>query len=361
MTFVAIPTAASRIAKAKASLDEVEALAASYEPKVAAALLKALEEQGDKLDLDKLAAALANGNMGAVLDMIGDLPLGPVNDALQDVVWAGGAFAAAAAVPITGAVFHFNRLNPILIQWLQNYTLGLIREISDSTKTAVRDQLIDGMRRGIGPRSQAKQIKASVGLTQRQSAAVANFRKELETFHQKRSAAGWNLGAKIDRVNGAQVFKPSADGTPKDGIDARRLRDFRYDKTLIRAMEQNKPLTPEQVDKMVAAYARKYRKYRAEMIARTESMRALNIGVQDGWRQAVEAGKVPEGLVRRFWKVAHDERLCEICSPVPDMNDGGVKLGQPFATPKGPVMLPPLHPSCRCHPFIRVLEPAELR
>jgi hypothetical protein len=89
-------------------------------------------------------------------------------------------------------------------------------------------------------------------------------------------------------------------------------------------------------------------------------MRALNIGVQEGWRQAVMENKVVEALVRRFWKVAHDERLCEVCSKVPDMNKKGVGLGQPFATPIGPVMLGPLHPDCRCHLFIRQLEPEEL-
>jgi hypothetical protein len=49
-------------------------------------------------------------------------------------------------------------------------------------------------------------------------------------------AGGYNLGAKIDRVNGAQVFKPGVDGTPKDGITERRLRDFRYDKQLLRSV-----------------------------------------------------------------------------------------------------------------------------
>jgi hypothetical protein len=89
-------------------------------------------------------------------------------------------------------------------------------------------------------------------------------------------------------------------------------------------------------------------------------MRALNIGVQDGWRQAVMEGKVVEDLIRRFWKVARDERLCEICSPVPSLNKKGVKLGQPFTTPKGPTMLGPLHPDCRCHVFIRQMEPEQI-
>lgn len=355
--FVTIPRRAA-VEKAKATIDQVEALAASYEPGIAKAVLKALQEASDGLDLDKLAAALASGNLSAVMDML-QLDLGALGNALQDAAWGGGAMAAAS-VPVGGAVFHFHRLNPVLVDWLQNYTLGLIREIDRTTKEAVRVQLVEGMRLGKGPRAQARHIKSIVGLTDRQAAAVANFRKELETFHMKRSAGGWNLGAKIDRRNNGQIFRPDASGKPKDGILERRLRDFRHDKQLARALETGKALTPAQVDKMVDGYARKYRKYRAETIARTESMRALNIGVQEGWRQAVQDGKIVEALVRRTWKVASDERLCEVCSPVPKLNPKGVGLGQPFTTPKGPVMLPPLHPSCRCHVFIRQLEPEEL-
>lgn len=356
--FVTIPRRREAVDKAKTTLDEVEALAASYEPGIAKAILTALEKQGDDIDLDMLAEALATGNLQAVLDMLAGT-LGGVADALQDVVWAGGAYAAAA-VPVRGTVFHFNRLNPVLVDWLQSYTFGLIREVDKGTTEAIRDQLLQGMRSGKGPRQQAKEIKQVVGLTQRQANAVANFRKELETFHMRSSAAGWNLGAKIDRRNQAQVFRPDAQGKPKDKILERRLRDFRYDGQLARSMNEGKALTPAQVDKMVGAYARKYRKYRAETIARTESMRALNMGIQEGWRQAVMEGKVEEHLIRRFWKVARDERLCELCAPIPGYNKKGVALGQPFTTPSGPRTLPPVHPSCRCHIFIRRMEPEEL-
>jgi hypothetical protein len=203
-------------------------------------------------------------------------------------------------------------------------------------------------------------LKQIVGLTEKQAQAVANFRAELETFHERKTGGGYGLGKKIDRVNGAQVFKPDASGKPKDGILERRLRDFRFDGQLKRAAAQGKPLTEAQIDKMVTAYANKFRKFRANTIARTESMRALSMGTQEAWRQAAMEGKVDETLIRRFWKVAHDERTCEVCAPVPGMNPDGVGLAVPFATPKGPVMLPPLHPNCRCHPFIRQLEPQEL-
>jgi hypothetical protein len=39
----------------------------------------------------------------------------------------------------------------------------------------------------------------------------------------------------------------------------------------------------------------------------------------------------------------------------------GVPFATPFATPKGPIMLPPgVHPNCRCTVFIRFYEPIQI-
>jgi hypothetical protein len=361
------------VSKAKATPADIEALAAKAEPAVAKAVLAALEAQADSIDLDALAAALLAGDAVAVEAMVTSAgfasKLGPVGAALEETAWTSGAatitggvaLAAAKHAPVAGVSFQFDRLNPRLVTWLQTYKLDLIRQISDATRDGVREVLVDGMRAGINPKEQARRIKEIVGLTERQSRAVANFRKELEVFHLRRGAGGMNLGAAIDRVNGTQVFKPDKVGNPKDGILERRLRDFRYDKQLAAAMKGGKPLTPAQIDKMTAAYAKKYRAFRARTIARTEALRATNMGVQEGWRQGILTGNVAEGLVRRRWIVARDERLCEMCNSAVSMNPKiGVPFGAPFASLKGPVMLPPMHPQCRCTVWIRAVEPEML-
>ena len=187
-----------------------------------------------------------------------------------------------------------------------------------------------------------------------------NFRRELETFHLRRSADAWNLGGQISRApGGAQVYAVDADGNPLDGIIARRLRDFRFDSVLRRALQTGKPLTPEQIDRMVAAYARKYRRYRAQMIARTEAIRATNAGNFLGWQQAAETGVVPQHLVFKRWLVAPDERLCPTCRGIADRVNGqnngwGIPLNVPF---DGALLYPPAHPACRCTVLYRLVEP----
>lgn len=347
-------------------LTEIEKLAKKIEPVLARAIMAYLQGLKDSVDLQALADALATGDIGKVIGLLAGADLGAAQeqatDAIQQAVWGGAAIATVGINDgIRGIHFAFDKLNPRLVTWLQTYSLNLIRQINAETKEAIRDKLIVGMTAGQNPIAVARQVKGAIGLTTRQAKAVANYRKELETFHLKTSAGGYGLGQKIDRVNGRQVFKPDEDGTPMDGIDLRRLRDFRYDGQLASAMKTGKPLTPAQIDKMVAAYERKYLRHRSETIARTEALRTTNYGVQDAWRQAIEAGKADEALVRRQWIVAKDERLCEVCAPIPKMNPKrGVKFDQPFASPKGPVMLPPVHPNCRCTVFLRQWEAEQL-
>ena len=225
----------------------------------------------------------------------------------------------------------------------------------------MRQTVTDGLVAGKNPRAVARDVKQTVGLTDRQAKAVLNFRRELETFHARKTAAGWNLGAKVSRApGGSQTFAVDADGNPLDGVMERRLRDFRFDRTLANAMKTGKPLKPEQIDKMVEAYQRKYLQYRAQTIARTEALRSLNAGQRLAWTQAVEQGIVQGSLIRRRWVVAKDERTCPTCRPIPRMNEGeegfGIGVDEEFRTPAGPMRLPPAHPNCRCTVFVRVIE-----
>ena len=345
----------------------IEALAGTLEATLAKAILEAFQAQKDSLSISALIAALESGDVGKVLRLL-DLPAAlagfdKVPPVVQGGVYAAGTATAATILPrITSTTFVFNQLNPRLLTWLQTYNLGLIKQINDTTKEGVRQYLLAGMAEGRNPKDVARQVKGIVGLTERQAQAVKNYRKQLETFHLRRSADTWGLGRQIDRVNGTQVLRPDADGTPLDGIDQRRLRDFRYDGQLKRAMSTGKPLTAAQIDKMVGAYERKYLAYRARTIARTETIRTLNVGVQDAWQQAIDKGTVSEDLVRKRWLVARDERLCAVCGPIPKMNPPrGVKHAEAFKTPNGPTMLPPIHPNCRCSVNYRVYEPSQLQ
>ena len=358
------------LAKRKTSdelADQIEALAASLEGGLKHAILGYLLTHKDAVSLKALIEAIESGSIAKVLDIITGTTKAAaaqgVTDAIASSVWAGAVLATSNInMKLRGAAFAFDKLNPQLLEFINGYSFELIRRIDEQTVEAIKEVMHDGMKGGHGAAKIAREIKQAIGLTPKQSKAVSNFRKELETFHLRSSATAWNLGEPIDRVNGHQVIRIGPDGKPLDGIEARRLRDFRFDKTLIKAMQTGKPLTPEQIDKMVAAYERKYLRYRSETIATTEALRTTNQGVQEAWRQAIQTGKADALLVRRQWIVAKDERRCAHCSAVPGMNHKlGVPFDQPFKTPHGALMLPPLHPRCRCVVFIRQYEPIQIQ
>lgn len=360
----ALPT---RITKADDSAwSKLEALAAKLQPAIAKAMLAALEKVASLIDLDAVAKALEAGRLDQVMAMLGgnamEAAYDPVRAELRGAVDAG-AMAALAAIPSPNPlmVVRFDSLNPNVVSYVRNYTFSLIREVTREQVSAVRQTVTAGLVAGKNPRAVARDVKQTVGLTDRQAKAVLNFRRELETFHARKTAAGWNLGAKISRApGGAQTFAVDPDGNPLDGIMERRLRDFRFDRTLANAMKTGKPLKPEQIDKMVEAYQRKYLQYRSQTIARTEAIRSLNAGQHLAWEQAVEQGVVKADLIRRRWVVAKDERTCPTCRPIPRMNQGdegfGIGVNQEFRTPAGPMRLPPAHPNCRCTVFVRVIE-----
>lgn len=334
---------------------DLDALARKLEPKLARAILAALDGLRDRATLKAIAERLEQADVDGVLSLLGlsydDVALADMHFVLRDITGRAANMVADAS----RLKLAFDLLNPKTVSFIRNYELNLIRQINAGTREGVRAAVQAGIVAGQNPRETARQVKQLIGLTDRQQMAVSKFRAELESFHLKRSANDWNLGGAISRApGGAQVFAQDGAGGPLDGILSRRLRDFRYDKALARAMETGVPLTPEQIDKMVDAYTRKYLKYRAETIARTESLRASMVGAHQIWVQAIDSGKVQADEVRRKWLVAHDERTCPTCAPIPAMNPEGRGIDELFETPKGPINLPPVHPSCRCTVFYRL-------
>jgi SPP1 gp7 family putative phage head morphogenesis protein len=83
---------------------------------------------------------------------------------------------------------------------------------------------------------------------------------------------------------------------------------------------------------------------RAEVIARTEVMRASNAGQIEAWDQATEAGLLT-GNESKEWIVTPDDRLCPICEPMDGVQVG---LDEMFDVDGDQVDEPPAHPNCRC-------------
>lgn len=218
------------------------------------------------------------------------------------------------------AAMSFTLLNPSSVSFLQGYSLELITGLTAIMRDSIREVLTRAFREGIPVAAQARLIRQYIGLTPAQVRAVENYRRLLESG---------DPGALRETLG-------------------RALRDARYDRTIENAVTSGARLTRQQINAMVDRYVSRQLKYRAEMIARTETIRAANAGQIEAWRQAQQQGYLA-ATVRQQWIYTKDERTCDICPQIADMNPGGVAIGGMFQSPVGLVKMPPdPHPQCRC-------------
>ena len=123
------------------------------------------------------------------------LQQGRIEDAVQSAGRAGAVRIAAeyAAVytqagaqatefleDVLDVTIGFDQVNVRAVRHMQGERLRFIREFTDGQRDATRLAMVDGIERGLNPIAQARNFRASVGLTARQQEAVMNFRRALE-------------------------------------------------------------------------------------------------------------------------------------------------------------------------------------
>jgi hypothetical protein len=230
--------------------------------------------------------------------------LKPVQDAFRAGAQAGGSPPNAAAAmgeasggarTITAA---FDARSPTVERHLREYSLDLIREISNSSRDSIRQALQVAAISGAPVEQQARWIRESVGLTAAQAAWVRSFRAQLEAGDERALH--------------------------------RALRDKRYDRTVRRAIATGEPIPAEKLDAMVAAYHRRTLAYRATTIARTEAIRASNMGSVAGMRAMLDAN--PTMTVEKIWIATDDEKTRDSHR---DLNGKVVEGLDAFFTAKG--------------------------
>lgn len=107
---------------------------------------------------------------------------------------------------------------------------------------------------------------------------------------------------------------------------------------------ETKTKSQSKVGSQLSKFTRDSRDRRLDAFAATETMKAINFGQQFLWEEAIKAGDLPKDT-RKVWITAADERVCPVCQPMDKMS---AKMSGQFKTKAGKVIVPPIHPRCRC-------------
>lgn len=193
-----------------------------------------------------------------------------------------GATTAAADV------FNFALPNPLAVDAAGRYTAHLVTEINAETRAAIQGVILRGFEEGLHPYSQARLLRSVIGLTSSQAQAAQTFRQ-----------------AQLDA-----------------GTD------------------------PSRADELYTKYSGQLLRQRANLIARTETIRASAIGQRGLWNAAVANGYLDPAATIKVWSAANDERVCSICDDL-DQQESTIDGGY------GEVDAPPAHPGCRCSEILR--------
>jgi len=200
----------------------------------------------------------------------------------------------------------WNLRNRRAIEWAGRYVTPHMRDLAMETRGGLARLVRDGLDRGQSVRQVAREMRGldSFAMSPRQAAALGKYRVGLEGAERR-------IGAALAENNGnmAAAGRALRGKAPKAWI--RQVRDGRFD-----------------IDRRVAKEAGRKTRYRAEMIARTETARAVSEGTLEGYAEA--------RVERVRWEAAGDS--CDLCAGYD---------GTAYNRGEASGMIP-AHPNCRC-------------
>lgn len=190
-------------------------------------------------------------------------------------------------------------INPAAAEIARERAAVLLEDLSDAARETARQVFGQALLGQMSVGETDRRIRALIGLSPRDATAAATYRSGLQSV---------------------------IDGTGT--VDTPTLADRRFSLA---------SLTPEKADVMADRYAQRLLARRAELIARTEVLRAVHEGQRVLWDDAASQGLFDPATARRVWVATEDGRICPECAEL----DGTEFSFDEFEQP-------PAHPQCRC-------------
>jgi len=304
---------------------KIQQLIAKQEPAVARAFANAIADIRNRADIRKLRAALRNGG---IEDAINALDIEPsafnqVRAALLETYGNSGTLTIKGQTWVypngQRAVVRWNSLSPRAEEYARNVGTGLIQNTTDDMARAVREVIADGYAFGRKWDRIANDIVGRADATGKRSGGI--------------------LGLNNAQAQWVQNMRQYLETDPKRAFGMTR-RDKRFDATIKKAIDENKSLSAEQINRMVQRYSDRLLQTRGLIIAKTEVQKAIEEGKYEAWKQGLEKTGVPERFIIRKWR--HTGRAMNDRPDHIMMNNREMRgLNFPFVLPDGTPMLHP--------------------
>lgn len=290
------------------------------EPGLRKAFVEAVGDIRNSANLELVVQALERGDVeGAVRALNSNVPFyARVQAKVRELFGVSGAYIEATLPkrnPVTreALVFRFEGEHPRAQEYIQRQAGALIQNLEDEKLNAVRNVLSEGLAEGRNPRSVALDLVGRVS-----------------------KVTGRRTGGSIGLTGG----------------EADRVIAYR-------GKLESEDRDPAQINRMVVKRQNRLLRLRGERIARTETLKAMNAGKLESYRQMVDQGLVRADQLEKVWDATLDGRVRNSHAW---MNDQRVGLEEPFTSPRGALLMHPGDTSlgaparevvqCRC--FMRV-------
>ena len=222
----------------------------------------------------------------------------------------------------SGQSLRFDLVNPEVEPWINSEADDYIRKIQANINPLVIERIKAGILNNEPPRLISKSILSDVSLTDDENRAVDAFRSlllEIRSRMEKSGSANIEIGD-LSEIEQGEVKKT-------------RPRKRKYTAA---------DFADGEIEKNVTRYREIKLKERADLLARTVTIKSSSSGQNALWQRFVEKGYLDKSEWEVGWIISPDERLCPICKARKGMRreiDGNYPDG---------TGTPPIHLGCRC-------------
>lgn len=326
---------------AKSRRKVIEEMVLAAMPNIERAFLSSIQMVRSDALIGDIIDRLRRGDIDGAVDAVQlDDAAFAAYQASVDATFIGAGQTFTQALPkrssVTGdrMVVRFDGRNARAERILQELAGQQITNMVQDQLVVIRTHLTEAMIAGRNPRAAALELVGRInprtgrrdggiiGLTEQMERYVRRARQELETG---------KYAAYMDRTR----------------------RDRSLDRLIRAAEKADRPLTPEEIERMTGRYSDRLLMLRAENIGRTEAMAAIQASQDEALRQAVDKGLVAKQDVRRIWRTASDTRVRHTHAAMAGQEVG---LDEAFLSPSGAKLMYPGDPqapadeviNCRC-------------